>query len=269
MTPIEAATQQALKSMDTITQAQGKALTSILHRVRDRIMAELAVAKLNPEKYSEGVRYQQLTSLQERYSRMIYGDSGSAGAAKQFQNVARRIYPASVKEAYQLTRNELKGQVLVKTFPMVKMETAKFVAVYQPQLSGLMERYSRDLYVAVRNKIRDGILLGKHPRGIAKMLVNEGLPRGRFNVAETRAWTIAITETPRALNGGKLAFYRGVGVTWVKVVGGTSICDICAPYHGKVYRLEEAPLFPLHPRCTHTYVPVKKDGIGIGYELAA
>lgn len=262
----EEATILARVQIEKLIGTHGYELYNLVERARDRLMTQFAKAKLDPTRFSDSVRLAHMNKLLDRFNEILYGKQGAAGINQNLQNAVRKMWRGSFKSAVKLAKTELEGQVLVSSFPSIQQETAAFVSIHQPRLTGLMDQFNRDLYNAVNRKIQEGVILGKHPDVIAKDLVNEGLPRGRFNVAQTRARLITRTEVPRAFNAGKVTSYKSVGVTHVKVVGGTSICPICAEYHGNIYRLEEAPVFPLHPNCTHTYVPIDRNGIGIGFK---
>lgn len=261
----EEATIAARIEIERLIGTHGAELDNVVQRAQDRLMRELAQARLDPERYTDAVRLEQMNKLNDRFKKILYGERGTGGTYKVLSNATRKIAPTSFRAAYRLARDELKGQVQASAFPMIKQETAAFMALHQPRLSGLMDRFHADLYDQVTRKIQEGVILGRNPEVIARDLVNTGLPRGRFNVARTRARLIARTEVPRALNAGKITNYKKVGVGYVKIVGGTSVCEQCAVYHGNVYRLEEAPVFPLHPRCTHTYIPIDRNGVGIGF----
>jgi SPP1 gp7 family putative phage head morphogenesis protein len=265
----EEATILARVQIEKLVGTHGHELYNLVERARDGLMTQFAKAKLDPTRFSDSVRLAHMNKLLDRFNEILYGRQGSAGISQSMQNAVRKMWRGSFKSAVKLAKAELEGQVSVSSFPSIQLETAAFVSIHEPRLIGLINEFNRDLYDAVNRKIQEGVILGKHPDVIAKDLVNEGLPRGRFNVAQARARLIARTEVPRAFNAGKVTSYKSVGVTHVKVVGGTSICEECAVYHEQVFRLEDAPVFPLHPNCTHTYVPIDRNGVGIGFKEAA
>ena len=258
------AAMSTILEIERLSKIHEYRIVSVVKRVEQRLMASFARANLDPTRYSQAIRLQELNWLKGQYQQIIYGSARSVGAARQLSNSVVETHVAAFRSGYRLSGNELKPIIGIAKFPIIKPELATWISLYRPQLTGLMDHFSRDIYNSVVDKIQEGVLFGKHPDVIAKTLVNAGLPRGRFNVARTRAQLIARTEVPRAFNGGKLSMYKGVGVYYVKVVGGTMICEECAPYHDKVFPLSEVPFFPIHPNCSHTYIAWQREGIGYG-----
>ena len=72
-----------------------------------------------------------------------------------------------------------------------------------------------------------------------------------FKTAQQRATLIARTETLRAHNEGRMAFYREVGITKVQwlTADDERTCPECTPLNGKVFKLGDAPGPPAHVQC--------------------
>jgi hypothetical protein len=74
--------------------------------------------------------------------------------------------------------------------------------------------------------------------------------------SQTRAVTIARTETGRAYNLGAVAAYRTAGLTHVDVLDGDDD-EPCASANGSRWTLDEAAANPLgHPNCVRAFTPI-------------
>jgi SPP1 gp7 family putative phage head morphogenesis protein len=72
-----------------------------------------------------------------------------------------------------------------------------------------------------------------------------------------RAKMIARTESSYALNNGAILMYREAGIKQVEYVAQATACDICAPYDGHVFDINDSyGLIPQHPRCVCAWWPV-------------
>lgn len=81
-----------------------------------------------------------------------------------------------------------------------------------------------------------------------------------YAFSESRATTIARTETGTAYNIGTITRYRDVGITKVQVFDGVDYDDECANADGQIWDLDYAEEHPLqHPRCRRSYGPVFDD----------
>jgi SPP1 gp7 family putative phage head morphogenesis protein len=71
------------------------------------------------------------------------------------------------------------------------------------------------------------------------------------DIGESRARTIARTETMTAVNTGAMDQYKASGVERVEWVGAVDAqsCEDCDELDGKVWDIDEAPVPPLHPNC--------------------
>jgi SPP1 gp7 family putative phage head morphogenesis protein len=85
---------------------------------------------------------------------------------------------------------------------------------------------------------------------------------GRFIPAQVRAEMLARTEIMRSFNEAQLQEFRNWGVEGVNVLaeiktaGDDRVCELCKPYEGKVYTLDEASgMLPFHTRCRCIYLP--------------
>ena len=74
---------------------------------------------------------------------------------------------------------------------------------------------------------------------------------------QSRAYTIALTETGNAMNLASVNAYRDSGlVEQVEVLDGDG-CEACAEINGQIWTLDEAEANPLeHPNCTRSFSPV-------------
>jgi hypothetical protein len=72
-----------------------------------------------------------------------------------------------------------------------------------------------------------------------------------------RAFTIARTETARAVSAASMAGYAAAGVRRVSWLVSPEACDVCDGYSASgPYDLADAPVQPEHPSCRCSYSPV-------------
>ena len=117
-----------------------------------------------------------------------------------------------------------------------------------------MERLSGHALV-FREKATQLLLLGL-TQGWGPQKVKQALQQ-QLNVVAHRAETIQRTETLSALNAASNERYRREGVALVEFVptGDDRTCPTCADRAGEIYKIDEAPSPPIHPRCRCVLVP--------------
>lgn len=264
---IEEATRKAMLSMHSVSEANASKLVKLVERARDRALAWIKEHEGQMNDPDVARRISAERQFAASYSKAIQGEPHlrGGGIGQSIQNSSKPILKQGYKAGYVVSTQELRGQVQHKV-PLFSMRSAQFFAEYQFQLSGVVNRLNSDLVSNIRKEILAGLIEGEGTDKIAKRLSSTGLARGRFNVLMTRCRLIAQDQVARAFNAGKRDYYQDAGVSYVKVVGGTQPCGECAKYEDQIFRLEEAPIFPLHPRCTHTLVAVRVKGFGIGLQ---
>lgn len=113
-----------------------------------------------------------------------------------------------------------------------------------------LERVSQDGVQRLTDEIARGAIRGDGPRATAR--------RARAAVDLTRYESERIVRTVfmRANNGARDDQFARLGVEYVQANATLDLrtCSYCAARHGLVYRIKDAPQFPLHPhdRCTLT-----------------
>ncbi len=124
--------------------------------------------------------------------------------------------------------------------------------------------WAQNLAADLRDKIKMQIQLGILNREPLQKIVKriEGAPdlRGVFGGVRHRIRTFVRTEVARAHVMGRKSVYQKEGVEVVKFSGKPTTCPMCDPHVGKIYRMEEAPIPPLHPNCVHDLLPVTRKG---------
>ena len=81
-----------------------------------------------------------------------------------------------------------------------------------------------------------------------------------YAFSESRATTIARTETGTAYNIGAIARYRDVGIPKVQVFDGVDYDDECANADGQIWDLDYAEEHPLqHPNCHRAFSGIFED----------
>lgn len=136
----------------------------------------------------------------------------------------------------------------------------------------LIRNASNDLINGIRREVWQGTARGDAVDVIAKEILR--LPMeplqtssGRMISPQVRADMIARTESMRALNQGTLLSFQQYGVEMVEVppsgTEGDWNCDCEDIVDGSPYPINEAPVLPDHPNCTHTYSPVMEAVSGV------
>lgn len=101
-----------------------------------------------------------------------------------------------------------------------------------------------------------GLLLLGLTQGWGPQKIKQELQK-QLNVVAHRAETIQRTETLSALNAASNERYKREGVALVEFVptGDDRTCPTCADRAGEIYKIDEAPSPPIHPRCRCVLVP--------------
>lgn len=129
---------------------------------------------------------------------------------------------------------------------------------------GWLKNLEDDVRFKVSQSIRTGVLLGEGTDKIARRLVGGGLARGTWPSIESRARTIARTETARIIVNGRVDGYKEMEVEELIVTGRATACPVCSALIGKVYKIDEVPEWPPHPNCVHDLAPYKRKGMVLG-----
>lgn len=145
------------------------------------------------------------------------------------------------------------------------------IALQEPFQGKLLSEWFSELPAASYSRLRDQIRIGftegesvpqlvKRVRGTKSM----GYKDGVLEISRRDAETVVRTAISHIANSSRKAVYDEnkdliKGVLWVSVLDSRT-SDICMARSGKIYKLDEAPPIPAHPRCRSTLVPVI-DGI--------
>jgi SPP1 gp7 family putative phage head morphogenesis protein len=149
-----------------------------------------------------------------------------------------------------------RNALVKRTFATIDRAAVDFLANYQVQLLGDV---SAELASGIKRTVSHGVLTGKSipqvARDIGRVVKDKDAFRraGKtvFKTAQRRATLIARTETLRAHNEGRKAFYRQVGITKVRwlTAHDERTCKICRALDGKVFGIDEVEGPPRHPGC--------------------
>jgi len=112
-----------------------------------------------------------------------------------------------------------------------------------------------DMSKTITREITDGVLNGESVPKISKRL------REKVGMSKTRAETFAQTEVMYSYNTAARAQYERYGLTEVQWLTSNDgrVCSLCAPLHGKIFKMGEAPPIPRHPNCRCVLLPVIGD----------
>lgn len=112
------------------------------------------------------------------------------------------------------------------------------------------------------NLLADGVVNGDSIDTIAGTL-------GGFIDNPDRAFTIADTETARAVSNASMDGYEAAGVEQVEWLTSPGACEICVDYGASgPFVLNDAPGQPAHPRCRCSYSPIDPGtGVSTGEDI--
>ena len=115
-------------------------------------------------------------------------------------------------------------------------------------LKGITDEMSK----SIMQEITDGMLRGSSPREVAKAISE------RVDVSQSRAVTIARTESMKGYNTGATTRYKQRGVERVEWLATTSerTCDYCSSMDGRTFPLDDSPDMPAHVNCRCCWLPV-------------
>jgi SPP1 gp7 family putative phage head morphogenesis protein len=262
---IEGAIAEAIKHRDRYAEERVKKLLEALDHAADDVAKQLArfEAKAGLKPWQE-MRIAILKDLEKEI----------AGVARELESTWKVGTGANVEGAMRLGIEDGIAQMealeapdfqdltdvgrnaLVKrTFATIDRAAIDFLANYQVQLLGDV---SAELASGIKRTVTQGVLTGKSipevAREIGRVVQDKEAFRraGKtvFKTAQRRATLIARTETLRAHNEGRMAFYRKVGVEKVQwlTADDERTCPECAPLDGKVFKLDAVPGIQ-HPAC--------------------
>ncbi|MDY2752572.1 MAG: minor capsid protein [Blautia obeum] len=117
--------------------------------------------------------------------------------------------------------------------------------------SSRLWKNQKNLEKGLNDILRTGLQQGKSVTGIAVNLHN--YVGENFNVCHR----LVRTETMHYLNSATIQRYKDAGVNYVQIWAAEDerTCDTCKKFHGKIYRIDECPILPLHANCRCTIIP--------------
>ena len=157
-----------------------------------------------------------------------------------------------------LGEEELKRELKTPSWHLLPEESLKFVLKFPFHFAG---KFADDLKEQIREKLFIGIAMGKSYHEIAREIDLLNIPTIKpFKNSWERAQTIARTEVARAYHMGTLMTYKRLGVEEIKIICGSSPCNLCLSHCGTVKPISYADYVLKHPNCTCTYVAAKWKG---------
>lgn len=170
----------------------------------------------------------------------------------------------NMTDGYKTVYAEIMAALNVKDFAIPDEKVIKQIAdsPWKTKFQNGESTFSKSLWKdtdklnkCINNVLSAGIVQGKTFTEMAIQINNE-MNKG-FNVAHR----LVRTETMHTLNMSSLNSYKDSGV--VKEVqywaaSDERTCEICGIMHGNTYKINEAPILPIHVNCRCTYIPVIK-----------
>lgn len=109
---------------------------------------------------------------------------------------------------------------------------------------------ANDFNMRVMNDIEEMVIGGRSPDKLKKKLIED------FSIKFHEADRLIRTEASHVYNSAALQSYIDAGCAEVDFLAESDCCDLCEPYSGKRYPVDDAPVIPVHPNCRCTYLPV-------------
>lgn len=170
----------------------------------------------------------------------------------------------NMTDGYKTVYAEIMAALNVKDFTIPNEKLIKQIAdsPWKTKFQNGESTFSKSLWKdtdklnkCINNVLSAGIVQGKTFTEMAIQINNE-MNKG-FNVAHR----LVRTETMHTLNMSSLNSYKDSGVVkevqyWAALDERT--CEICGIMHGNTYKINEAPILPIHVNCRCTYIPVIK-----------
>lgn len=168
----------------------------------------------------------------------------------------------NMADGYKTVYAEIMAALNVKDFTIPDEKLIKQIAdsPWKTKFQNGESTFSKSLWKdtnklnkCINNVLSAGIVQGKTFTEMAIQINNE-MNKG-FNVAHR----LVRTETMHTLNMSSLNSYKDSGVVkevqyWAALDERT--CEICGIMHGNTYKINEAPILPIHVNCRCTYIPV-------------
>lgn len=190
------------------------------------------------------------------------GPDGGITARERWQNVyIRRAYGRGLKFANQRLREaglDVDGLDLDRAFsqPVAAETLSRLYTRNFRALQGITQAVGTE----ISRKLSEGLAKGWNPRKMASEL-NDRVD----SIGETRARTLARTETIRAHTEATLDRYEGelgeggsvVGEAEFLTADDARVCPKCRPLDGREFSIVEARgIIPVHPNCRCAWVPL-------------
>jgi len=203
-------------------------------------------------------RRRQLENLIKGIDRIIDGGTEvtEEGVKVKIRGLVERLRGhIKVVEAYHAGLESAKKELGIDFLP-----DEKAIEAVTNYAFDLIRDIGEDVRLKVKSAIRMGIIEGEGIEKIVKRLEGTALTPGPWRTLRNRCRVIARTEVARAFHTARRQAYTEAQVEYVKVIGPPTSCPVCTEYLGKIFRLDEAPHFPLHPNCLHDISPVRREG---------
>jgi SPP1 gp7 family putative phage head morphogenesis protein len=107
-----------------------------------------------------------------------------------------------------------------------------------------------DFNSRVMSDIESMVIGGKSPDQLKKKLMED------FTSKFYEADRLIRTEASHAYNSAALESYKKAGCQFIDYLAEADCCEICEPYSGQRFPIDDVPVIPVHPNCRCTYLPV-------------
>ena len=172
---------------------------------------------------------------------------------------AQKFVDASMQHGEKWADKQLGAEnhnALYSPFKVVRLPAEQaMVEMYQNQVATEIKGLLDYQNLQVQRAITDGFRNRETIQQITRR-IQEVTP-----MAQSKAVTIARTETLKAGNDAAKARYEKAGIQQVQWIAAYDdrVCPICEGLHDEIFDLGEEPEIPAHPNCRCTLIPVIGD----------
>ncbi len=229
-------------------EKNNKKLQKFYNKAIEDLESELAVtlSKINNGKptLSDMYKYNRLNKLKSNISNIV------KELGKDVNKHTKKQIIDTIKKEYKVM-----GDVIGLDFSLPNKKVIEMMINNPWSGDVFSERIWENQRVLAKNLnelLVRGLIQGKS----VKTMTDEMVKKINSNLVYTHR--LVRTETMHFLNESCKERYKDAEIEYVEVLAAEDerTCDICGEEHLKKYRIDEAPILPLHPNCRCTIIPV-------------
>ncbi|RRN80390.1 phage head morphogenesis protein [Pseudoxanthomonas sp. SGD-10] len=255
--------------LERVKAGEDRLIDQFLREVAEELTRRLRSANLTP---AQTARLESLLAEVEAALRGLYGgyvaglQQRALGTAEVLSEAEVRVLALQGVEASTPTAAALRAAV---TAAPLGLRGAGGGLLLEPFLRGWAEA---DI-ARVLGVVRRGYFEGRTTEQVVRDVIGTKAARyqdGIVAVSRRTARTVAHTALQHTASVARMDWFKGnediiTGYRWVSTLDGRTT-ETCRALDGRVFKVGEGPLPPLHPNCRSTIVPVTKTWRELGID---